>query len=141
MYLLDTVSIIHLNYDALSSAFVRDNCLVPAEIYYEVSSIGKRNAIERIVEKPSKDLLHTAQKLLKRIGPNNRVLDLYRNEGNGDIMLIATALLKIEIDAMTLFKRQWIIVSDDKELQLLAQNQKLKAISTEAFKERLKATK
>jgi len=135
-YLLDTVSINRLPLDLLNSVFVQSNCNVPLDVCYEVGNLRKQQAVQKIIEKMSADLLHIVQSLLHEIGTNNKVLDIYHNEGNGDVILVATALMKKEQESLTLFKNNWIIVSDDKDLQELAKQKGVKAMSTEAFKQR-----
>jgi len=137
-YLLDTVSVTRISLDVLMSDFVQEKCVVPAEVYYEVGSAGKREAIQRIAEAPSASLFGKVRDLLLSAGVNNQVLDLYQNQGNGDIILVATALSKEESEELSLFKTKWTIVSDDKNLQDLAQINQILVISTEAFKERLR---
>lgn len=132
-YLLDAVSIRKLSTDILKLDFIKANCIIPEEILYEVNSDKKKELLLPFSEKPTTQLIIMTENLLDNIGINNKVLDLYNNEGNGDIILIATILCKKDEQALTMFKTNWVLVTDDNELIKLATTKKIECISTEEF--------
>ena len=42
------------------------------------------------------------------------MLDLYRNEGNGDVFPLAVAVVETDIAAGQLFGDRWVIATDDR---------------------------
>jgi hypothetical protein len=132
-YLIDAVSITKLPIEFLRLDFVQKNSFIPAEIFYEIRSAAKKQVLLPIVDKVDCGLLNTTIGLLREVGTNNKVLDLYNNEGNGDIALVATALFKKEQQVLTLFQINWVIVTDDNGLKDLAGRKAIVCISTEDF--------
>ena len=47
-----------------------------------------------------------------------KVVKLYQNEGNGEVLIIATALAMKNLENSKLFKDEWVIVTCDKGLSL-----------------------
>lgn len=132
-FLLDAVSVTRLGVGTLNSGFIQSSCLVPEEIFYEVGSQRKKEAIKKLVEKPNLEILKSAQALLTDLGTKNSILDLYQNEGNGDVILLAAAISKKQQEDGTLFQTDWIIVTDDRDLRELAKQKKIKTFTTKKF--------
>lgn len=62
-----------------------------------------------------------------------KIVDLYNNEGNGDVLLIATALSEQHKELGSMLRTQWIIVTEDKGVVKLANTFSIKTIDKRQF--------
>ena len=62
-----------------------------------------------------------------------KIVDLYNNEGNGDVLLIATVLSERRKELGSMLKTQWIIVTEDKGVAKLAGIFNIETINKKQF--------
>lgn len=138
-YLLDTVTVSRMSDYQLSSAFVQNKCMLAEEILYELRGNRNRARVEKLALEIDVSVLDHVKDILMNTDAVGKVLDLYKNEGNGDILLVATALAKISDDSqrLNLFQSSWTIVSDDSGLADLAKSLNIVTLSTNDFIKKL----
>lgn len=112
LFLIDTVSLIRLTRRQLQSELVQQHSTVLEEIAYEIRSDPKSNDVANLVERVDVDVLNSASELLKQ-PVVQKLLDLYNNKGNGDVLLLAKAVLEKERGTGELFPINWVIVTND----------------------------
>lgn len=130
-YLLDTTPAASLRNEWIGSDFFQKNCFVPEEIIYELRdnneldlAMLKNNQIS-----VSYDILSNLQIVMAQA----KIVKLYQNEGNGDVLIIATALAMKNIENAKLLKDEWVIVTSDNGVVKLAANFAIKCITKESF--------
>lgn len=71
----------------------------------------------------------------------NSIINLYHNNGNADVILLAHILVLEEKNQDELFKNEYILVSEDSELKDLAKHLKIKALSRKDFENEVELNK
>lgn len=140
-YLLDSVTVSKLTGGQLASDFVTSHCVVPEEIAYELERVGKDTDVLRISQPVDIDLLASIREVLSMEEIGYRLLDLFNNSGNGDIVLLALALCGIRDTRAKLFGPGYTIVTDDealieftkKRMAALTDGEKVETLRTEEF--------
>lgn len=115
-YLVDNVTLSMLTASQKASTFMRNWCRIPEEIFYEARGLPDIEKLRPLTYQVTTTVLDNVKTVLATIKPEDKVVDLYRNEGNGDVMLLATALTEMSVSAEQLFGDRWIIATADKGL-------------------------
>jgi len=113
-YLIDSNVLSRLTAEQRRSDFLREHCRIPSEVLYEVQTfpdIGQLRALEYPVS--SALLWHVREVMETEVPGNFKLVNLYRNKGNADPILIATALTAMRKASGTLFGEDWKVVTDD----------------------------
>ena len=132
VFLLDTVTVSKLTDEQLSSDLVQQNCKLPEEIMHELENNPKQVSVQTLGEAVNAALLLKASELLTQPSVQ-RLLDLYGFEGNGDVLLLAQAVLGKEVGQLQFFSKRWVIVSDDKKLIAAAIANGIDTLDTSSF--------
>lgn len=133
-YLIDTVTLSKLDSEQLQSDFVQKNCKIPGEIIHEFQNNPNINLVRHLEVEIDLATLDFLVNVMEKVTPQSKIIDLYNSEGNGDVILIATALKLKDDYSGQLFPIEWVIVTDDVALRDEAKNNTIGAISTEDFK-------
>lgn len=137
-YLIDETPCASLKNDWLKSEFFQSYCYVPEEILFELRDNNRLDSSLLIKNKipVTYEILNRLQQfVMPQVG---NIVDLYKNEGNGDALLIATALNMREKEDAKLVKSEWVVVTSDKGVVALAKKFDLKTISMKEFFQILK---
>ena len=116
-FLLDNVTLSKLTPAQRASAFVRTSCRVPTAVLTEARGLTNAPALAALEYETTGDVLRKVAAVVQALEPSDRMLDLFRNEGNGDVFLLAVALVEADIARQQLFADRWIIATDDKGLR------------------------
>ena len=135
-YLLDSVAIIRLDKSILAGDFVKKHCRISEEVVNEVRHRKKISMLEENVIPVTPKVLSIARDLLTTNADSKGLIDLYKNEGNGDILQLATIIVEKEKVSLTLnlFNTNWTLVTDDIGLSTFAESLGINAISSDEFK-------
>lgn len=136
-YLIDTVTLSKMKPGQRSSEFLRTWCRVPTPVLYEARGLPDASALTAIEYSTTIEVLRHVQAVVVSLTEADRLLDLYRNEGNGDVFLLAVALAEADIAAGQLFGDRWVIVTDDKRLTDRAAELRVATLSSAQFIARL----
>jgi len=112
-YLLDTVTLSKMTPAQRASDFVRTHCAVPTPVLYEASGLSERDALTPLEYRTTIEVLQHLRIVIASVTDDDKLLDLYRNEGNGDVFLLAVALAERAAADGQLFGDCWIIATDD----------------------------
>ncbi|RZU30617.1 hypothetical protein [Blastococcus saxobsidens] len=115
-YLVDNVTLSMMTASQKASTFMLNRCRIPEEIFYEARGLPDIEKLRPLTYPITTTVLDNVKVVLATIKPEDKVVDLYRNEGNGDVMLLATALTEMSVSAEQLFGDRWIIATADKGL-------------------------
>lgn len=112
-YLVDTVTLSRMTATQRASMFMRRWCRIPEEILYEAQGLPDSESLKPLIYPITSTVLDKVKTVLATIRPDDKVVDLYRNKGNGDVMLLASALTEMDVSAGQLIGDRWIIATGD----------------------------
>lgn len=113
-FLVDNNVLSRLTRAQRASRFFRDNCLVCTEVLHEASGFPDIAELRRLEYPVSAGVLARVRDVMATVPPGDfKLVDLYRNLGNADPILIASALEAKDTAAASLFAVDWRIVTDD----------------------------
>ena len=137
-YLIDETPCASLEKDWLKSEFFQNYCYIPEEILFELRD-NVRLDFSLLADSSIPVTYEILNKLQQYVMPQiGKIVDLYKNEGNGDALLVATALDMREKEDEKLVKSEWVIVTSDKGVVTLAKKFDLRTISMQDFFQILK---
>ncbi|MBQ2638968.1 hypothetical protein IJF91_02810 [Candidatus Saccharibacteria bacterium] len=132
-YIIDTNVAATLSRATMKTKIFTEKCFLPEEILYELKDnkivghdiLYKQNlpTTLEILNKLQSIVMHKAEK----------VIDLYNNEGNGDVMIVATILAERDKELGQMLLTEWVIVTEDKGLTKLASEFDIRTIGKKEF--------
>lgn len=132
-YLIDTNALNNLTRAQRGRDFVRTHCRVPTEILYEARGLSDHARLQALDYPLSATILEKVRSVMASLpASDHRLVDLYRNEGNADPILIATALVADHAEG-SLWQTEWRIVTDDKALRSKAAELSIACLHTAEF--------
>ena len=135
-YLLDNVTLSRLSPAQRTSAFIMRTARIPSEVLYEARGLAEIAALSELEYEPTLAVLENVRKTLMTLMPTDKLVDLYKNEGNGDVMLIASALTLMMAED-DLFPDRWIIATDDGGLSAKAGDLGIQTCTTADLRARI----
>lgn len=133
-YLIDTNVLSKLTPAQRASTFMQGCCRIPSEILYETSGFPDIAMLRELEYPVSPEILDLVREVMKTVPPGDfKLVDLYRAKGNGDPILIATALDGIRAAEQTLFEQDWKIVTDDAAVRSKAFEFEIGTLSSKRF--------
>ena len=113
-YLVDNNVLSRIGAGRRASNFFRNSCRLSGEVLHEASGFPDIEALQELDYPIDVDVLGRVREIMSTVRPGDTALvDLYRNLGNADPILIASALQAMDVSAETLFPEEWRIVTDD----------------------------
>jgi hypothetical protein len=120
-YVLDANVLSRLTPEQRASAFVKEFCRVPTEVLFETGGLPDSAVIRELELRVGVRTLERLRDVMATIDPEDRsVVDLYRNKGGADPVLVAAALAA-DHDEDSLWGTEWHIVTDDNAVRRLAE--------------------
>lgn len=132
-YVIDTVVAASLPIDIINHDFFDNHCFIPEEICYELRDNPNYHRFKRREIKTDINILSQLKNVFLALDRDSRLVDLYQNMGNGDALIIATALAKQAEEIGQLFPDKWIIVTEDKGLREAADKHDISHINRGDF--------
>ncbi len=132
-YLIDNNVLAKLTRDELRSDVFQNRSWIPDEVLHEAGE--KRRAELGMLRYPTgPDVLRQLQRVMASLAPGDTaLLDLYRDKGNADPLLVACALVESEMVRSMLFGPEWMIVTDDKAVRSVATNFEINTIGHSSY--------
>jgi hypothetical protein len=122
VYLIDHNVVVRVGTKRAISEFVRDHCRAPAEVVYEGRDAAYTEVLRAIEYPVSAGVLRKLVDVMATVEPGRfDLVDLYKNQGNADPLLVATVLDAREKEAETLFANEWVIATEDNAVRDLAE--------------------
>ncbi len=112
-YLLDNVTLSKMTTEQLTTRFVQTLCAVPTPVLYEAEGLPGRALLDGVEYGTTPEVLEQVKFVLACVTDDDKLLDLYHNEGNGDVFLLAVALTERAVAAGQLLPDRWTIATDD----------------------------
>lgn len=132
-YLLDNNTLIRLRAEGRHSIMRRRDCHIIEEVAHEARYLDDVGELEQMRLSVTTTTLRILQRVMASLGPDNSLVDLYRNKGNADPLLIASALEKVEASETTLLPERWLIVTEDHGLREAATALGVRTLSLAEF--------
>ncbi len=121
-YLVDNNALGTLGNDRRESSFFREHCRVPAEVAYEARHVAYAKTLEPFTIEMTPDMLKKLVDVMKTVpAGSTKLIDLYDNKGAADPILVAMALVLNDPIQPSLFRDDWVIVTNDKEVTAKAE--------------------
>lgn len=132
-YLIDTNALNKLTRAQRAGDFVRTRCRLPSEVLHEARDLSDHPRLRALDYPVTPAILEKLRSVMASLPANDHTLvDLYRNEGNADPILIATALVADHGEG-SLWQTEWRIVTDDKALRSRAAELSIACLHTTEF--------
>ena len=110
-FFLDTNVVSHLRAEHIASPFFLERCLIPAEVFHESDG---RAELRPIVYAVTEAVLTALGDVMASLEPGDlSLINLYRNAGNADPMLVACALVETRKAEHMLVAPTFVVVSHD----------------------------
>jgi hypothetical protein len=133
-YLLDTNVLSQLTKAQRATAFVREHCRIPSEVLHETAGFPDIATLRKLEYRVAADVLECVREVMKTVAPGDfNLVDLYRNLGSADPLLIASAMVEVRKGKATLFPEDWVIVSDDAAVRAKAVEVGLSILGAQEF--------
>ncbi|GAA2146508.1 hypothetical protein GCM10009844_22660 [Nocardioides koreensis] len=140
-YLVDNNVLSRLSREQRGSRFFRASCRLPSEVLYEASELPDIADLRRLEYPVCDGVLERVREVMSTVAPGDfKLIDLYRNLGNADPILVATALHAIDVAASSLFEEDWRIVSEDRAVRAKASEFGLRTLGFTEFLSMLPGT-
>lgn len=121
MFLVDNNVLSHLTIQQRASTFFQDHCRLPTEILHEAQGYPDASILSGIEYPTTARMLgHLTRVMVSIPDDDTTVIDLYRNKGAGDPLLVACALDAMDDTRDLLIFPTWVIVSGDNAVHTLA---------------------
>lgn len=134
LYLLDNNVVSHLSVRFLRRPFFKERCRIPSEVLYEARGHRSHDLLSRVEYKTDAAVLSTLFEVLQTVpASDSKLIDLYRNKGNADPILIACGLLEARKSSQMLVPPVWVVVSNDDPVRQKAEALDVRAISRSEF--------
>lgn len=133
-YVIDNNVLSKLSARQRASPFVRTRCRIPEEVLHEAEGMPDHEALSKLNYPVTTGVLELVRTVMTKLEPGNyKLIDLYKNKGNADPLLVATALDAMGPTADTLMPDTWKIITDDQGLKAMARLFSVETLSTKEF--------
>ena len=132
-YLVDTVTLSRMTLEQRATEFMLRFCRIPEEILFEAQGLPDIEALKQLVYPTTVAVLGNVRHVMSTMRPDDKVVDLYTNKGNGDVLLLATALTEKAVGEMQLIADRWVIDTSDAGLTNKALDLGVPTCSSEHF--------
>ncbi len=132
-YLVDTVTLSRMTANQRGSKFMRTYCRIPEEILFEAQGLPDLDTLKQLKYPITTIVLENVKAVVATLKSGDKVVDLYSNKGNGDAMLLATALTEMAVNDGRLIPDRWIIATADDGLTRKAAELAVATCSSDEF--------
>lgn len=141
-YLVDNNALIALGRARRASEFFRAHCHLPSDVMYEAQGFPDLTMLKALTYEVTPKVLEHVRAVMKTIRPGDTCLvDLYKNKGAADPVLIACALDAAEQEDGCLFPDRWVVVTYDKAVIESARGFGIETTSPACLAEHIDAAK
>lgn len=133
-YVVDTNTLGQIGRRRRRSNFFLDNAVLPEEVIREAAGFSDISALKELLYPTSRSVLQWLVEIMETVMPSDSTLiDLYRNKGAADPLLVACALDGQSNDSAFLDAPEWIVVTADRAARHKAAEFGLTVIGNEEF--------
>lgn len=133
-YVVDTNTLSQIGRQRRSSEFFRTFARIPEAVLREAEGFSDIDALMENVLPTTPSVLRCLSRVMATVPDHDtRLVDLYRNLGNADPLVVACALERMEHDSQILFSPEWVIVTGDEAVRAKAAEFELRILSNAEF--------
>ena len=132
-YLIDSDAASKLHRGLLETPFFQNQCRLTEENIYELRENNNIDCFSKHEIKINSEILLALPDVWDKVDYGDKIFDLYQNEGNADLIIIATLLFELKRNKSRLFSDDWVIVSDDKGLTAVAEKFSFSTMTSDDF--------
>lgn len=140
-YFIDTDAATKIKREFIQTPFFRNYCALTEENIYELRDNNNVDLFSKCKVEIDLEVIAMIPNVWNKVEDKDNVFNLYLNEGNGDIIIIATLLAQDRQGQKTLFKNTLILVTDDKGLTAAAKKFLFGVITSDTFMKILETNK
>lgn len=140
-YLLDTNALSRLTRSERASRFMRARCGITDDVLWESRDLADSAQLKILVQPLTAQALTVVQKIMSKVAVGDlKLVNLYSNKGAADPGLVACALAATVRSQDTLFRQEWLVVTDDGEVRTTAERFDVEWMSSSDFVATMRAT-
>lgn len=140
LYLVDTNTLSNIGRDRRKTPFFLSHTKLLSEILREAETSPDISALRQLELKTTPTVLRSLIEVMATVeSDDTSLVDLYRNQGGADPILVASSLAAQKEAGAALLDVRWIIVTDDKAVQKKASEFGLSCIASASFIELIDA--
>jgi hypothetical protein len=133
-YVVDTNTLGQIGRRRRASDFFNKYALVPEEVLREASDFPDINSLKKRIYPTTSHVLECLVSVMATVpSEETKLVDLYRNKGGADPLLVACALDGQMRDSVFLDAPEWVVVTSDDAVQRKAAEFRLSTLSNEEF--------
>lgn len=138
VYVVDTNTLVQLRASGRASVYFVEHVRIPAAVLYEARDFPDHNALSKLCYATTSGVLRQLARVMASVEPGDvRLVDLYKNQGGADPLVVACALDGKDGDSQRLGGAEWIVVTNDEAVRALARKFELKVLSNAEFGSRI----
>lgn len=138
IYLVDNNCLTRLDEGVRGRAEFRSRCRIPSEVLHEASGYPDIEMLKSLEIPMDIHVLRALDDVMAEIAPGQvDVVDLYRNQGNADPLLVATALVLQERWQGGLWETTVHVATEDKAVRGLAERFGVSVVSFDELRSAL----
>jgi hypothetical protein len=133
-YVLDTNTLIQIGGRRRASDYFKDNVVLSEAVLLEAADFPDIDKLKMLVHPTTSQVLQWLVRVMSTVPAGDmRLVNLYRNKGGADPLLIACALDGQSTDRAFLDPPEWIVVTADDAVRHNAEKFKLRCLSNAEF--------
>lgn len=133
-YLIDTNALSSLTPLQRASDFFRERCRIPSEVLYEARFFPDIKSLKANEYPTTPRVLDILVSVMATVpAGDTKLVDLYRNRGNADPLVVACALDGARDSGGLLFGPSWVVVSRDRAVRDKACEFEIETITSDEF--------
>lgn len=138
VYVVDTNTLVQLRAAGRASAYFLEHAKIPEAVLYEARNFPDHDALSKLRYATTSGVLRQLSRVMVEVEPGDvRLVDLYRNQGGADPLVIACALDGQDGDSQQLGSAEWIVVTNDEAVRALAHRFEIEVLSNAEFGSRI----
>lgn len=133
-FLVDTNALSKIGRHRRTTEFFLNRAALPSEVLHEASKSPDIETLQTLEFETTPAVLRALREVMDAVVvEDSTLLDLYRNQGGADPLMIACALAGRNETRQRLFGEEWLIVTEDKAVCTLAGRFGIKVVTPGEF--------
>jgi hypothetical protein len=133
-YVVDTNTLSQIGWRRRTSDYFKDNVVLPEEVLREARDFPDIESLRTKLHATTSHVLEWLVIVMSTVpAEDTRLVDLYRNKGGADPLLVACALDGQSRDSVYLDSPEWVVVTSDDAVRRKAAEFSLPTLSNEEF--------
>ncbi|SCQ62658.1 Hypothetical protein PFR_JS9-2_1490 [Propionibacterium freudenreichii] len=137
-YLVDTNALSKIGRRRRAAQYFHDRAMLPSEVLHEAESSPDIQRLRQLEFKTTPGVLQALLEVMKTVpADDSSLINLYKNQGGADPILVACALVARDDAGKYLFGDEWAIVTEDQAVCALAAEFGVPVVAPGEFEQRI----